>query len=74
MRDDKPLSDNEAHDRLVAAREALGNASGSSVRADTALRAARRALNVLQVGLVAAAEAEADRIEAVIPPEGVSGS
>lgn len=67
MRDEKPLSDNEAHDRLVAAREALGNASGATVRADTALRAARRALNILQVGLVAAAEANEDQVAGVIP-------
>src|SRR5262245_12094708 len=35
MADNRPLSDNEAHDRLKAARNALGEAPGVTVAADT---------------------------------------
>lgn len=52
--DDKTLTDNQAHDRLVAAREALGEERGASTAADTALNAARQALLLLQLGLVSA--------------------
>ena len=31
MADDKPLNDNQVHDRLHAAMEALGNAEGETV-------------------------------------------
>ncbi len=68
MPDDKPLSDTEAYDRLHAASLALGTAPGSTVRADTALRAARRAMSILQFGLVAAAEAGSDHVDGIIPP------
>tara|TARA_R110002167_G_scaffold42512_13_gene129166 strand:- start:7012 stop:7209 length:198 start_codon:yes stop_codon:yes gene_type:complete len=54
MSDQKPISDAEAYDRLIAAREALGDSEGATERADTALEAARRALVLLQIGLVAA--------------------
>lgn len=50
------LSDEEAHARLVAAREALGDEPGASVPANTALEAARRALVMFQFALVAAME------------------
>lgn len=50
------LSDDEAHNRLVAAREALGDDAGASVPANTALEAARKTLVLLQVALVAAME------------------
>lgn len=52
--DDRPLSDNEAHDRLHAAEEALGRAPGATVRADTALSAARKVLSLLKLCLVVA--------------------
>ena len=66
MRDEKALSDNEAHSRLVAAREALGDAPGATKRANTALEAARRAMTILQLGLVAASEANSDQVEGII--------
>ena len=56
MSDDTPLTDTQAHDRLHAAREALGEASGETVQANTALEAARKALVLLQFGLIAASE------------------
>ena len=50
--DNRPLSDNEVEDRLKAALNALGEAPG--VAADTALAAARKALSLLSLGLIAA--------------------
>jgi hypothetical protein len=49
----RPLSDNEAHDRLTAAREALGNEPGQTAAGDTALEAARKALRLLAIALLA---------------------
>jgi hypothetical protein len=54
MTDNRPLSDNEADDRLKAALDALGEAPGLTVAADTALAAARRALSLISLGLIAA--------------------
>jgi hypothetical protein len=54
MADNRPLSDNEADDRLKAALKALGEAPGVTVAAETALAAARKALFVLSLGLIAA--------------------
>jgi hypothetical protein len=56
MADEKPLSDIEAHDRLLEAREALGEAPGATVHAATALSAARIALSRLAGGLLLASE------------------
>jgi flavin-binding protein dodecin len=53
MADDKPLSDNGAHDRLYKAIEVLGQAApGSTVHADTALQAARQGLRRLALALL----------------------
>jgi flavin-binding protein dodecin len=52
MADDKPLSDNGAHDRLYKAIEVLGQAPGSTVHADTALQAARQGLRRLALALL----------------------
>ena len=54
MVDDDPLSDNAAHDRLYKALETLGEAPGASISADTALKAARRCLRLLALGLLCA--------------------
>jgi len=54
MADNRPLSDNESEDRLKAALNALGEAPGVTVAADTALAAARKALSLLSLGLIAA--------------------
>jgi len=54
MADNKPLSDNEADDRLKAALNALGEAPGVTAAANTALAAARKALSLLSLGLIAA--------------------
>ena len=54
MTDNRPLSENEADDRLKAALNALGEAPGVTVAADTALAAARKALSLLSLGLIAA--------------------
>ncbi|RAI34529.1 hypothetical protein [Rhodoplanes serenus] len=56
MPDRPALSDNEVHDRLVAACDVLGDRSGATTRGDTALKAARKALRLFQLGLVMAME------------------
>jgi hypothetical protein len=53
---DRKLSDTEAHDRLMAAMDVLGDDEGATQRADTALMAARKALALISYGLVAAME------------------
>jgi hypothetical protein len=50
----KPLSDNEIDDRLKAARAVLGEEHGATVPGETALAAARKALELLSLGLIAA--------------------
>jgi len=50
----KPLSDNEIDDRLKAARAVLGEEHGAAVPGETALTAARKALELLSIGLIAA--------------------
>jgi hypothetical protein len=54
MSENSPLSDNEADDRLKAALDALGEAPGVTAAANTALAAARKALSLLSLGLIAA--------------------
>lgn len=53
---ERPLTDTEAHERLTAAREAIGDRPGASVHADTALTAARKALVLLTLALVTATD------------------
>ena len=65
----KPLSDNHAHDLLTEARRALGDAPGETVRADTALRAARQALSGLALALLLASETGSDQVPGVKDPD-----
>lgn len=62
------LSDNDVHERLTAAREALGEDEADTVRGNTAISAARRALVILTFGLVKAMDDESDKVDGVIPP------
>jgi hypothetical protein len=65
---DKPLlSDETVHDRLVAAAEALGTGQAETTRGQTALYAAKRALVILQWGLVQAMENDEDHVQGVLP-------
>lgn len=64
----QPLNDFQVHDRLVAAVDALGSEPGQTTRGNTALEAARRALAILQMGLVGAMERNSDEVEGVIKP------
>lgn len=50
----KPLSDNEIDDRLKAARALLGEEHAAAVPGETAVAAARKALELLSLGLIAA--------------------
>jgi hypothetical protein len=63
----EPLSDNEVHERLCAAAAALGHEPGRTMRGDTAIEAARRAMALLQLGLVAAMDAASDQVPGVLP-------
>ncbi len=63
------LTDEEVHERLCAAVEALGTDVGETTRGNTALEAARQMLTLLQFGLVKAMEDNASRIEGLTDPE-----
>lgn len=60
MADDQPLSDNQVHDRLNAASEALGEAPGITVRGQTALDMARKVLSGLQLAVLLGGERATD--------------
>ena len=46
------LSDIEVHDRLFAAREALGDETAETVEGNTALEAARKALSLFNTAMI----------------------
>ena len=54
------LSDDQVYERLHAALLALGREDGATVRGDTALKAARRAIVLLQMGHLAAHDRDSD--------------
>jgi hypothetical protein len=67
------LSDNQIGDRLCAALEAIGTDEGETIRGNTALVAARQTLNLLEQGLLIAAERNSDDVsvlmnQPVVPP------
>lgn len=69
MADDKPLNDNQVHERLHAALLQLGSAPGKTMHGNTALKSARHALLLLQMGVVAASDvANDDAPKAPIEP------
>ncbi|MDO6966984.1 hypothetical protein [Rhizobium alvei] len=70
----KLLTDNEAHDALLQARELLSQKSGITKRAETAIRAADKALLLLAIGLLMAAEEGSDGNKAIIDQKPVSPS
>ena len=53
-----PVTDEEAKKRLTNAHDALGVEDGDTVHADTALKAARKALSMLLIGLEHVTERE----------------
>lgn len=61
------LSDNQVHDALHAAIEALGERDATTVRGRTALEAARKALRLLQAGLVFAMVREEEKEGSTAP-------
>jgi hypothetical protein len=70
---EKPaLSDDEVYERIHAALLALGRDSAATVRGDTSLKAARKALTMLQLGLLAAIEKNIDTNAAIKDPDGPS--
>jgi hypothetical protein len=56
MSEKPPLSDDEVYERIHAALLALGRGDGATVRGDTTFKAARKALSVLQLGLLVSME------------------
>ena len=61
------LTDNDVHARLCGARDLLGQELGKTVRGQTALSTARRALVLLQIALVSAMETGDDQLPGVVP-------
>lgn len=59
------LSDDQVYERLHAAYLALGREEGETVRGDTALKAARRAIMLLQMGHLAAQDSGGDKNQAI---------
>lgn len=62
------LTDDQAYDRLHAALLAIGKEEGQTVRGNTSLKAARRALALLQMGLLKAMDEDSDRNAAIKDP------
>ncbi len=67
MPDDITLSDTQAADRLQSAHIMLGEAPGATILGNTALEAARKALSLLTLGLIAAVERR-DQLSDPLPP------
>jgi len=65
-----PLSDDEVYEALHRALLALGTAGGATIRADTALKTARKALTILEMGLLKAMEEGKDEVEGIKPLDG----
>ncbi len=61
------LTDEQVHDRLVAAREALGDAEAASARAQTVMETAKRTLVTLQLALLWAAEHDTNEVPGLLP-------
>jgi len=55
------LTDEQVHERVYLAMLSLGKEEGETVRGNTTLEAARRALMLLQLGLVNAMEKNEDK-------------
>jgi hypothetical protein len=72
MSEKPPLSDDEVYERIHAALLALGRDDGATVRGDTSLKAARKALTMLQLGLLAAMEKSIDSNAAIRDPDAPS--
>lgn len=65
------LSDDQTYERLHSALLALGKEEGKTVRGDTSLKAARRALALLQMGLLKAMDENGDKNIAIKDPSGI---
>lgn len=72
MSEKPPLSDDEVYERIHAALLALGRGDGATVRGDTTFKAARKALSVLQLGLLVSMENETAANAAIKVPDGPS--
>lgn len=68
------LSDNEVHDRLIAASDALGEDEGVTVHGNTALEAARAMLTKLQLGLLLISDRHAGALPEQQPKPSIATS
>ncbi|WP_057464361.1 hypothetical protein [Pseudovibrio sp. POLY-S9] len=57
----RKLSDNEIHDRLVAACQLFDDVEGTTKQGETAIKTASRSMKLLQFALIAA-EAEESKL------------
>lgn len=62
------LTDEQVYERLHAALLVIGFGEGVTVRGDTAIKAARRALVLLQMGHLSAMDSGSDRNVAIKDP------
>lgn len=57
----RKMPDREVYDRLHSALLAMGDADGATVHGDTAIKAARRAVTMLQVGVLTVMDKSKDQ-------------
>jgi len=69
MSEKPPLTDDQVYERIHAALLALGREKAATVRGETSLKAARKALTLLQLGLLSAIEQSSDKNRAVKAPD-----
>jgi hypothetical protein len=70
---EKPkLTDTEVYDLIHAAIGALGQKEGATARGDTSIKAARKGLRLLQLGLLMAMEKDSDVNIAIKAPDETS--
>lgn len=65
---DKKLSNNQVHDRLIAAGEALGDSEAATTLGTSTMAAAKRVLATLALGLIVAEANDSDQNRAIKDP------
>ena len=65
---DKKLSNNQVHDRLVAASVALGDTEAATTLGTSTMAAAKRVLATLALGLIVAEADDSDQNRAIKGP------
>lgn len=60
---DKPLNDNQVHDLFHRMKEMMHGASGETIHGNTAIETIRRALTLVQLSHLTAAEQASGRLK-----------